>query len=531
MPYIDELFKGRVPEAWGNAQCWEAEVVAVTATGTFVVLPRWDRKLRWGPIQPSHLSVSVGDKISVALSDAGIPWAIGGGATGGGEIGPPGPEGPTGPQGPKGDPGPSGSQGPQGTPGATGPQGPAGATGSTGAQGPVGADGATGPQGVKGDKGDTGATGPASTVPGPAGPTGPTGATGAQGPKGDKGDTGATGPASGGPAIAARMAAAAAISTPVNGSVKVPFDTVAFDSVGSIADTVNHRFVAPSAGYYHVDLSVATGPVVNSAIIQLSILKNGVATNSFSSNITVAAGQYYYLPLTDTVHLNAGEYVEASVFSTQVTPLQAGYSYMSMEAVSPMGPQGPQGVPGTPGGPVGPAGPTGPQGPSGPAGATGPQGPQGAQGPVGPAIVQPAMMFSMTQSQGINTGNGPWVAFNTVNWVQGGMTYPFDNSGRFFAPSNGLYHINAQILLSTDWVAGRVDFIITTGQNDIAYGEGGGIVHNKIAGTFETVTLSAIIKCVAGGAYGIICYNRTSAPGTLYGVGNYSIMTVSKVSE
>lgn len=333
MPYLDQLFRPTSGEALGGAQCWEAEVVAVTSTGAYVVLPRFDRKLRWGPIRPDHVSVAVGDKISVALSDSGIPWAIGAGSATGAQ-GPPGPIGPTGPQGPTGNTGPTGPQGPQGTAGATGAQGPPGSTGAQGAKGDTGAQGTTGPQGPQGP------TGAASTVPGPTGPQGAT------------------------------------------------------------------------------------------------------------------------------------------------------------------GPQGPQG-------------------------ATGPQGPQGAAGTL---PVQPAMMFSMSANQSVNAGNAPWVGFNVVNWSQGGITWPNDGSGRFFAPTAGIYHVSAQILLDNTWASGRVDFTVGLGDNNGGTAMGGGVILYKTAGTFETATISVALQCVQNGAYGIICFNRSASPGNIY-AGNWSSMTVVKVSN
>ena len=192
MPTLDQLFRptdrGSQAQSLGNAQCYEAEVVAITDKGTFVILPGYDRTLKWGPVMPEHVSVSVGDRISVTLSDKGIPWAIGGRATG-----EPGPAGPPGATGPKGDTGPAGPTGGQGPAGATGPKGDKGDTGTTGPQGSQGVPGATGPQGVKGDTGATGATGPIGPqgVPGPQGVKGDTGATGPQGVQGAPGDSGA----------------------------------------------------------------------------------------------------------------------------------------------------------------------------------------------------------------------------------------------------------------------------------------------------------------------------------------------------
>ena len=151
MPQLDQLFARPGTPAFAGPQCWEGTVVKVDGSGTYVVLETFDGKLRWGPCQPAGAAVTVGDRVSVAMSQDGVLWLLGGGGGGSGDPGPPGPEGPPGPQGPTGPKGADSTvPGPAGPMGATGPQGAkgdTGAQGTTGAQGPVGA---TGPQGAPG---------------------------------------------------------------------------------------------------------------------------------------------------------------------------------------------------------------------------------------------------------------------------------------------------------------------------------------------------------------------------------------------
>lgn len=149
MPYLDQLFEKKGLPALGGPQCYEGRVVATSTQGAYVVLPNFDRFLRWGPCQPPDAGVALGDEVSITLSEDGVPWLIGV-KGGGGAVGPPGPEGPTGPSGP---PGPAGAQGVKGDPGAqgvAGPQGPAGPQGVPGVKGNTGATGATGPAGAQG---------------------------------------------------------------------------------------------------------------------------------------------------------------------------------------------------------------------------------------------------------------------------------------------------------------------------------------------------------------------------------------------
>jgi hypothetical protein len=158
MPQLDLLIPPRGLQPFGDAACADAEVVAVTPEGAYVVLPGYDRWLRWGPCEPADAAVAVGDQVAVIFTGSGAPFLIGA-RSGGGTVGPEGPAGPTGPAGPIG---PEGPAGPKGTPGAEGPKG------TTGPQGPQGIPGPTGPEGPKGT---TGAAGPKGET-GPAGPEG-----------------------------------------------------------------------------------------------------------------------------------------------------------------------------------------------------------------------------------------------------------------------------------------------------------------------------------------------------------------------
>ena len=192
MPHLDQLFAKTSTPAFTGPQCWEGTVVRVDGAGAYVVLESFDPRLRWGPCQPPGAAVSPGDRVSVAMSQDGVLWLLGGAGGGSGDVGPVGPEGP---QGPKGDTGPMGPQGvpgptgPTGATGPTGPQGPTGSTGATGSVGPQGATGSTGPQGAIGPQGPTGLTG----AQGPIGLTGPQGAVGPQGATGPQGAVGPSG--------------------------------------------------------------------------------------------------------------------------------------------------------------------------------------------------------------------------------------------------------------------------------------------------------------------------------------------------
>src|SRR5262249_43362528 len=85
MPQLDQLIPPTGLQPFGDAQCYDATVVAVTPQGAYVVLPGYDRELRWGPCQPPDSGVVVGDKVAVSFTAAGVPYLIG--MKGGGEGG------------------------------------------------------------------------------------------------------------------------------------------------------------------------------------------------------------------------------------------------------------------------------------------------------------------------------------------------------------------------------------------------------------------------------------------------------------
>ena len=165
MPDLDQIFAKPGVPAFAGPQCWSGLVVAIKADGPYVVLPGFDRQLRWGPCLPTTAGVKIGDAVAVTQAEDGSLWLVGAGGSGDGQQGPPGPQGPAGPVGPAGPQGPKGDTGVVGPVGPQGPQGPTGDTGATGAQGPKGDTGAQGPQGAKGDTGAQGPPGPAVARP------------------------------------------------------------------------------------------------------------------------------------------------------------------------------------------------------------------------------------------------------------------------------------------------------------------------------------------------------------------------------
>jgi hypothetical protein len=76
MPKLDQLFQKAGLRPYGEPQCYDARVVA-TDPDVLVVLPNFDAHLRWGPCQPSGATVTVGQAVAVAISEAGTVWLLG----------------------------------------------------------------------------------------------------------------------------------------------------------------------------------------------------------------------------------------------------------------------------------------------------------------------------------------------------------------------------------------------------------------------------------------------------------------------
>ena len=87
MPALDQLFSKAGVPAFAGPQCWSAIVAAIKADGPYVVLPGFDRQLRWGPCLPADAGVAIGDTVAITQAEDGSLWLVGGGGSGGGDGG------------------------------------------------------------------------------------------------------------------------------------------------------------------------------------------------------------------------------------------------------------------------------------------------------------------------------------------------------------------------------------------------------------------------------------------------------------
>lgn len=146
-----------------------------------------------------------------------------------------------------------------------------------------------------------GAWGSPTSITGPTGATGATGATGSQGPQGDPGPTGATGAT--GPAGAAEQGAyLSALGVAVSSASAAGSYTPGISFLLSRAMTCTGvRFFWPSGtGTKTVKVSIWNGAGTRLANGSASVTSNGILTISFSSSVSLNAGELYTIGYWET---------------------------------------------------------------------------------------------------------------------------------------------------------------------------------------------------------------------------------------
>lgn len=174
--------------------------------------------------------------------------------------------------------------------------------------------------------------------------------TAGSGPQGLKGDPGIPGTSV---AVTARMYRGAAWTiTAANAWVKIPVDTVSFDTAG-IASAANGRINILTAGTYQVDANVVLHQNVSAAAytaIAVGVQKNGgMICQNYSQPAT---SQFASAAVSDKIQCVPGDYLELIVVSGDAAATMnvgAGNNYLAVTQVtSGPGPQGPKGDPGSP---------------------------------------------------------------------------------------------------------------------------------------------------------------------------------------
>jgi hypothetical protein len=148
-------------------------------------------------------------------------------------------------------------------------------------------------------------------------------------------------------AVGARMYRSAAYTPAANAWVKIPLDTVSFDTTGAgMASAANGRVNILFDGLYQIDANVfqnvsATGTYTNYGV---QVLKNGTTVLQSYSGPAVAT--YAGMVGSDKVQCKAGDYIELYIASSQSAALNTGpyTNYLSVALISAgPGPQGQRG--------------------------------------------------------------------------------------------------------------------------------------------------------------------------------------------
>jgi hypothetical protein len=103
--------------------------------------------------------------------------------------------------------------------------------------------------------------------------------------------------------VAARAYRSAALSMATNTWVKIPVDTLNFDTGSNMDVGTNHRFNCPVTGYYHVEGNIQA----ISAVQQVAIYKNGITIDIGGGT---ASSSGVNAVVSDVLFCNAGDYLE-----------------------------------------------------------------------------------------------------------------------------------------------------------------------------------------------------------------------------
>ena len=486
-----------------------------------VIAGRW--KARDGALpQQGDLCLVVFDSVD---ADPWVPlWQGQDGVVGGGSEGPPGPTGPEGPAGPQG------PQGNTGTTGSAGPTGPTGATGSTGSSGP---------------------TGPA----GPVGPTGPTGPAGPTGPVGTVYDTDSI----------------ATIKTFAGATI--PNNWVLCDGRALNRLTYSQLFTAIGTTYGAGDGSTTFNvpDLRDRMVVGASSSKTPGATGGEASHLLTVTEMPSHnhggatgtgtsgVDSPDHTHTTASGNAFASNFGNIWLGGGSGWGFEGASGATArhahsipalgISAQGGDtahnnmppwcaialiikvtGVTVDSGGAL--VGATGPPGATGPAGVTGPAGPTGPQGPTGTLGVQPAAQVALSASVAVPLNAAFIVPFDGTSWSQGGVS--LSGQGGLIVPAAGLYAVATNVLFDAGLPAGRVDVFIANYQqggllSDPSQAPGGSIILNKLAGDYQSVSMTGFVRANAGDALYVGVFNRAGA-GSIYGAANWTFAQCVRVS-
>lgn len=118
-----------------------------------------------------------------------------------------------------------------------------------------------------------------------------------------------------------RVYRSAAQSAAAGAFVKINFDTKTYDTSSNFDNATNFRFTAPVAGFYWFQARAGQANATNACV---SLYKNGAEVSRGSQIDTApisATTSGKYSAVSDVISLNAGDYVEAWLFSNNATAI------------------------------------------------------------------------------------------------------------------------------------------------------------------------------------------------------------------
>jgi hypothetical protein len=99
-------------------------------------------------------------------------------------------------------------------------------------------------------------------------------------------------------------------------SVKVPFDTITYDTGSNFDAVTNHRFTAPIAGFYHFSASIGSAVTGANRRGIVNLFKNGTfVPDSNGTDQSLTSSQYFGLNLSMDLQLAANDYIEVDVYT------------------------------------------------------------------------------------------------------------------------------------------------------------------------------------------------------------------------
>lgn len=128
------------------------------------------------------------------------------------------------------------------------------------------------------------------------------------------------------PAPPARAYRNAALTLTSGNYTKIPIDTLSFGTDGSMDVSTNHRYVAPVSGYYKVDYQIEVSGTTSGQEVEAFLYKNGSIYGS-GSDIGTRGASSAGSNGSETVPLNAGDYLELYVYCSAALALLTGSSY------------------------------------------------------------------------------------------------------------------------------------------------------------------------------------------------------------